>query len=123
MSDRFRKFLWFFFLILAVFLLAVGFLPVKSPKTETYTSRGTGEMTLQPIRHLSSDDLSNQGDAESLTSLPGVGPVIAQEILLEREGNGIFHYPEDLTAVNGIGEKKLEQIRPMLSVLSDDVEE
>ena len=48
------------------------------------------------------------------TALTGVGPSLAQEIITERERNGDFHYPEDLTNVKGIGAKKLEKMREQL---------
>jgi len=52
----------------------------------------------------------NRAEAEELEQLPGIGPVLAQEIITEREQNGWFHYPEDLINVKGIGEKTLEKI-------------
>ena len=63
---------------------------------------------------LSAESLINAGDAAALVTLPGVGEVTAQKILQDREENGPFHYPEDLLQVSGIGEYKLEKIRPYL---------
>ena len=56
----------------------------------------------------------NHASAEELRTLPGVGPVIAQRIIEEREQNGLFHYPEDLMCVPGIVEKTLSRIAPYL---------
>ena len=42
--------------------------------------------------------------------LPGIGKVYASMLIEEREKNGIFFYPEDLTAVKGIGKGKLGKI-------------
>ena len=53
----------------------------------------------------------NHADAQELTALTGVGPAVAQRIVDERERGGMFHYPEDLLAVRGIGAKKLEKLR------------
>ena len=50
--------------------------------------------------------------ADELDTLPGVGEVIAQRIIEEREQNGPFYYPEDLMNVKGIGEKTLEKLLP-----------
>ena len=123
MSETFRKRLWFLLLILAASLPAVGCFPVKCPEMQTFASRGYEDPLLIQIPRLAPDDPANRGSAEALTRLPGIGTVIAGALVQERETNGIFHYPEDLAAVKGIGEKKLEQIRPFLTVLSDESEE
>ncbi len=52
----------------------------------------------------------NNAPADVLDELKGVGPVLAQAIIDEREQNGPFYYPEDLIAVKGIGEKTLEKM-------------
>ena len=49
----------------------------------------------------------NTAQGEELSLLPGVGPVLAEAIIAERETNGPFHFPEDLLSVRGIGQKKL----------------
>ncbi len=56
----------------------------------------------------------NTADVNILMQLPGVGEVIAAEIIRERESNGLFLFPEDLLAVRGIGEKKLEGMLPYI---------
>ena len=49
----------------------------------------------------------NQATVEELCALRGVGMAQAEAILLERETNGAFVFPEDLLSVKGIGVKKL----------------
>ncbi len=56
----------------------------------------------------------NKATLKELQLLPAIGPTTAQEIILSRESQGPFHYPEDLLAVKGIGEKTLDKIRPYL---------
>lgn len=56
----------------------------------------------------------NRADATTLESLPGVGPVLAGRIVAYREQHGRFETIEDLLNVSGVGEKKLESLRPFL---------
>ncbi|SES30356.1 ComEA family DNA-binding protein [Salipaludibacillus aurantiacus] len=58
-------------------------------------------------------DVNTAGPADLLT-IPGVGADLSQKILNEREKNGPFNHTEDLLRVPGIGEKKLEQMKPSL---------
>lgn len=53
----------------------------------------------------------NRATAGELEALPGVGPVLAERIVLHRELHGPFVTVEDLLDVSGIGEAKLAQIR------------
>lgn len=58
----------------------------------------------------------NTATAEQLESLPGIGPVTARAIIEYRKQNGGFRSVEELLEVRGIGEKRLEQIRPFVVV-------
>lgn len=58
----------------------------------------------------------NTADATELEALPGVGPATAAAILSHREQNGPFSSVDELLDVRGIGDAKLEQIRPMAKV-------
>lgn len=52
----------------------------------------------------------NRASLEELQTLPGVGAVLAQRIVREREENGPFAYPQDLLCVKGIGQKTLQKL-------------
>ena len=58
----------------------------------------------------------NTSDAESLQRLPGIGPVLAEEIIAYRENEGLFLRPEDLMNVPGIGEKTYSLVRDSIRV-------
>jgi competence protein ComEA len=58
----------------------------------------------------------NTADEAALDELPGVGPAIAAAIVAFREENGGFASVDDLLDVRGIGEAKLEEIRPLVTV-------
>lgn len=58
----------------------------------------------------------NLANAKELQELPGVGPVTAQRIIEMRQKSGRFHRIEDLLAVRGISQKKLDAMRPYLTI-------
>ncbi len=65
----------------------------------------------------------NTAPAAELTVLPGIGPGRAKAIVAFREANRdpagpgepVFHRPEDLQKVSGIGPKTVEKLRPWLT--------
>lgn len=58
----------------------------------------------------------NRATSTELQSVPGIGPATAQKIINDRTANGSFASVDDLTRVSGIGEKRLESMRPYLTV-------
>lgn len=58
----------------------------------------------------------NTATKEELVRLPGIGEVTAERILLYREEQGKFHKTEDLMNVRGIGKKKFEQLKSLITV-------
>ena len=58
----------------------------------------------------------NTAGADQLVLLPGVGPVLAERIIEERDRNGAFRLPEDLLSVRGIGASTLEKILPLITL-------
>jgi competence protein ComEA len=51
-----------------------------------------------------------------MQALPGIGPKLSQAIVSHREQNGPFSSPEDLMSVRGIGAKRFESLKDMISV-------
>ena len=58
----------------------------------------------------------NRATAQELTTLPGIGEVLAQRIVDYREAHGPFRSVDELIAVEGIGEGKLEKLRELVTV-------
>jgi len=58
----------------------------------------------------------NTATSDDLSSLPGIGPHIADEVISLRKTRGSFLKIEDLKNVSGIGEKRLKKIRKYLTV-------
>lgn len=58
----------------------------------------------------------NTATAEELMTLPGIGEKRAEDIIADREANGPFRIPEDLTRVSGIGEGTLEGLLDLVTV-------
>jgi len=58
----------------------------------------------------------NSADAAALETLPGIGPATAAKIVADREANGPFQSVDDLARVSGIGPKKIEALRDLVTV-------
>ncbi|AEH44595.1 competence protein ComEA helix-hairpin-helix repeat protein [Thermodesulfatator indicus DSM 15286] len=58
----------------------------------------------------------NVAGQEELANLPGVGPKIAAAIVEYREKYGPFKSVDELLEIKGIGPKKLEKIRPLVTI-------
>jgi competence ComEA-like helix-hairpin-helix protein len=58
----------------------------------------------------------NSASIKELEELPGVGAVTARRIIDMRQKSGRFHRVEDLLAIRGISQKKLDALRPYATV-------
>ncbi len=58
----------------------------------------------------------NTATLEQLDGLPGVGPVTAQKILTWRQQHGSFSSVDELLEIDGIGEKTLADLAPMVTL-------
>jgi competence protein ComEA len=64
----------------------------------------------------------NRADWPELIQLPGVGQVLAERWIAERERGGEFRTLEELGRVRGIGPRTLERIRPYLLPIPNDAD-
>jgi competence ComEA-like helix-hairpin-helix protein len=58
----------------------------------------------------------NRATVQQLESLPGIGAVTAKAIVEFRRKSGQFRRVEDLLAIRGISQAKLERLRPYVTV-------
>jgi competence protein ComEA len=56
----------------------------------------------------------NTATADQLDALPGVGPVLAQHIIDYRTRHGGFRSVDELRQVNGIGDRRFSDLRPLV---------
>ena len=59
----------------------------------------------------------NAANAAQLVQVPGIGAATARAIVQFRQKSGPFQRVEDLLAIRGISARKLEQIRPYVTVV------
>lgn len=58
----------------------------------------------------------NVATEQQIESLPGIGPVLAERIVAYRQSSGSFDNVEQLRRVRGIGKKKFDRIKAMVTV-------
>ncbi len=61
----------------------------------------------------------NRATEQNFDALPGIGPRLAERIMAYRQSVGAFHSLDELREVKGIGKKKFERIRPLITVMPD----
>jgi competence ComEA-like helix-hairpin-helix protein len=58
----------------------------------------------------------NVANVKELEQVPGIGPKTAQAIVDFRHKSGRFRRVEDLLAIKGISQRKLDKMRPYLKI-------
>lgn len=109
-------------LVFSALLLAVRLTPPRETEIRarhaseeammTGGNAETAERELLPGEKLN----INSADEAELTMLPGIGGALAAAIVEYRQENGDFAAVEDIMNVNGIGEKRFENIRDYITI-------
>jgi len=82
--------------------------PVEDAPAPTWTPVHKPVLTGHPIP-------VNRASSDELLALPGIGPVLAKRIVEERDRRA-FTSVEDMRRVSGIGVKRIEQLRPLITI-------
>ena len=88
-------------------------------KNNSSTAANTAQTTAANTDNSTTDTKTinlNTADVTELQNLPGVGPKKAELIIQYRQEKGSFSKIEDLTEVQGIGEKTFAKIKSQLTV-------
>jgi competence protein ComEA len=78
-------------------------------------SSGPGASSTGGKRERAKLDL-NRASAIEFEELPGIGPVLAERIVDYRKSGKTFRTVDDLRQVKGIGQKKFDRIRALVTV-------
>lgn len=95
--------------------------PAKSKEEANFQLQTQNSSAQSRISYFSSSGNSskiniNTASAKELESLPGIGPVLAQRIVDYRAQKGGFKTIEEIMEVSGIGEKRFEAIKDLITV-------
>lgn len=85
------------------------FMTAPPPETQALTEPTEEKVISFPIS-------INHADKEEIMALPGIGDVLADRILAYKEEHGNFSAAEELLNVDGLGEKRLEDIWDLITV-------
>jgi competence protein ComEA len=64
----------------------------------------------------------NRATADELEALPGIGAVLAQRVVAFRQSAGRFRTVHDLRAVKGIGAKKFDRLKSLVTVSTGETQ-
>ncbi len=103
-------------LIASIVMLCLGIFLISTTSATAGMTKGLDKMAGKAASAAQQLLDVNTTTVEQLKQLPGVGEKIAERIVKYREEHGYFKKAEDLLNVEGIGEKKLEAIKPLIQI-------
>lgn len=111
---------------LGYFIVVVSFLTLLFAGYYTLRYWGEGQFSKPVAAHVAeAKDVQriltekvnlNTASKTELMSLPGIGPSIAERIIIYRDEHGHFKKVEDITKVKGIGKATLGKIRDLVTL-------
>ena len=116
MSERLRNTAGFILLMISIVLIILQ-IPAETGNMKKYRPSKSSSCVPEKIMVENNGKIMiNRAGSDELELLPGIGPAYAERIITERNENGPFYYPEDLTAVSGIGIQTLADIRKKIDM-------
>ncbi|MCL2249538.1 MAG: helix-hairpin-helix domain-containing protein [Oscillospiraceae bacterium] len=88
----------------------------KVQETQTPSSQSQSERPVEMPRGSEGKININFASQTELTDLPGIGNTIASRIVEYRQQNGEYRSIEDIMKVSGIGERRFDAIRELITV-------
>ena len=92
--------------------------PEMTPAPVTFVPNQPSTAAIPKQAHRNLLDL-NRATEEDFDALPGIGSRLAERIMAYRQSVGAFQSVDELRQVKGIGIKKFERIRPLITVMPD----
>jgi len=100
-----------------VMMVALGFFLIPVVALAQQHAINPAEIGKKASKVIAEEKINiNTATVEQFQNLPGIGSSIAQEIINYRHEHGPFQKVEDIMQVKGIGEKKFEKIKDLITV-------
>lgn len=92
----------------------------SNPQSDQHSGRQASVKVVQLQERVLVD--LNRASAQELEALPGIGAALAQRVIAFRTSAGRFHTVEDLRGVKGIGAKKFERLKSLVTVSTGETQ-
>jgi competence protein ComEA len=92
--------------------------PIVDPRVPPIVKPRMAALELRALRDGERLDL-NRASIDELALIPGIGPKLAERIIVERKARGGYARVEEVCDVRGVGPKTWERIKPFLELRGD----
>ena len=108
--------LLFMVIVLSIGIVAGVFLGRNLPSNTVHIPLADEQMVTSSTVFIAEALINiNTATTSQLMDLPGIGETLANRIVEYRNQNGQFHSIDELLQIDGIGQKKLDQIQHLIS--------